>query len=81
MVQQISMETKWIDCSERMPEEIQYEKETASRKVLVWDIEDKTTRLDYTRNGKWAAARMWPRYGESTVAWMPIPEMDIEKYK
>jgi len=81
----------WIDCRERMPEEHKCESDnlqghhewTESERVLAWDSLY-GARVEWTRNGVWVSERQGGYQGQvihGIVAWMPIPEMDIEDYK
>ena len=81
----------WIDCRERMPEETRqmsdnlqgHHKWSESERVLAWDSLY-GPQIDWTRNGRWHSEFMGEYCGQvyhSVVAWMPIPEMDIEDYK
>lgn len=82
---------KWIKCNEQMPEEHKYESDnlqghhewTGSDRVLAWDSMYGPC-VDWTRNGKWVSEQRGGYQGQvihGIVAWMPIPEMDIEEYK
>ena len=80
----------WIDCRERMPEE--YIRKSpfpdrpdfkASEVVLAWDSMS-GVRLDWTRNGKWVSESELGYKGRvihNIIAWIPIPEFDIEEKK
>ena len=85
----------WIDCRERMPEEKAWHEDgrnysdgkdrdwTESERVLVWDSMYGPS-VSSTRNGEWMCDKNRADRGysiHSVVAWMPIPEMDIEDYK
>ena len=78
----------WIDCRERMPEEREIVDSTKkthmeSKLVLSWDSMYGPC-IDWTRDGKWVSERHGGYQGQvvhGIVAWMPIPEMDIEDYK
>ena len=83
---------EWIKCSERMPEEHKCEsgpvpgkasKGTESDRVLAWDSMYGAM-IDYTRNGVWKSEKRGGYQGQvchGIIAWMPIPEMDIEEFK
>lgn len=82
----------WIDCREQMPEEHKVESKnlqghhewTESKPVLAWDSMY-GAQIDWTKNGKWHSELCNGGYHgqvcHGIVAWMPIPEMDIEDYK
>jgi len=56
---------------------------TESEEVLAWDSMYGPI-IDSTRNGKWVSETRGGYTGQvvhGIVAWMPIPEMDIEDYK
>ena len=56
---------------------------TESDRVLVWDSMY-GPHVDSTKNGKWLSEIRGGYTGQvchGIIAWMPIPEMDIEDYK
>lgn len=79
----------WIDCKDKMPEEKKAVSDSGkyeyaiSERVLAWDSMYGAC-VDFTVNGIWASATRGGYSGQvchGIVAWMPIPEMDIEEYK
>ena len=74
--------TRWIPCSERLPDLIPCKAGTAySEKVIVWTTERKTMVCVWDGKDWFVPYGFWEVWGKDVTHWMPLPEPPEEKHE
>lgn len=81
LVREALERTRWIPCSERLPDLIPCKAGTAySEKVIVWTTERKAMVCVWDGKDWFVPYGFWEVWGKDVTHWMPLPEPPKEVF-